>query len=248
VKKLVLLTNDDGIMSPGIQALKNGASKIWDTIIVAPDREQSAASHALTLNRPLRINKLDSQTISVDGTPTDCVMLSLNGLLEKKPEFVISGLNYGGNLGDDVIYSGTVAAAAEASVLGVPAIAVSVVEPDKTDFGLCTDIACKVTEALIKYGLPRGVFLNVNIPPSQNGGIGIFEITNLGTRLYRDVIVKKTDPRGKPYYWIGGQVNDWSGNNDCDFAAVTRGNISVTPLQLNMTAAYMVDEIRSWTF
>lgn len=246
MKKLVLLTNDDGIMAPGIQVLKNGASKIWDTITVAPDREQSAASHALTLNRPLRINRLDKQTISVDGTPTDCVMLSLNGLLEKRPELVISGLNYGANLGDDVIYSGTVAAAAEAAVLGVPAIAVSVVEPDKTDIGWCADIACKVTEALTKYGLPKGVFLNVNIPPVWNGGK--FEITNLGTRLYRDVIVKKTDPRGKPYYWIGGQVNDWSGDNDCDFAAVGRGNISVTPLQLNMTAAYMVDEIRSWTF
>jgi 5'-nucleotidase len=246
VKKLVLLTNDDGITAPGIQALKNGALKIWDTITVAPDREQSAASHALTLNRPLRINRLDKQTISVDGTPTDCVMLSLNGLLEKRPEIVISGLNYGANLGDDVIYSGTVAAAAEAAVLGVPSIAVSVVEPDKTDLSWCADIACKVTEALIKYGLPKGVFLNVNIPPVWNGGK--FEIANLGTRLYRDIIVKKTDPRGKPYYWIGGQVNDWSGDNDCDFAAVSRGNISVTPLQLNMTATYMVDEIRSWTF
>ena len=246
MKKTVLLTNDDGVMAPGIQVLKKTIGNVWDVFTVAPDREQSAASHALTLNRPLRVNRLDDSTISVDGTPTDCVMLSLKGLLKKEPDLVVSGLNFGANLGDDVIYSGTVAAAAEACILGFPSIAVSLVSPEATDYPKSAEITLRVACRILEYGLPKGVFLNVNIPPEWSGGK--FEITNLGTRSYREIIIEKVDPRGKPYFWIGGQADKWQGDSNCDFAAIERRNVSVTPLHLNMTAVHALEEISTWKF
>ncbi|MFC1512039.1 5'/3'-nucleotidase SurE [Candidatus Latescibacterota bacterium] len=242
----VLLTNDDGINAPGIQALREAVSPRWPTVLVAPDREQSASSHALTLNRPLRANQIDAMTIAVDGTPTDCVMLAFKGLLETRPAFVISGINNGANLGDDVIYSGTVAAAAEATVLGVPAVAVSLVEPEVTDLAWCSQMTASIVEKVMHQTMPKGVFLNVNFPPRWTGGT--FEVTTLGSRSYRDVIIEKNDPRGRPYYWIGGHVNEWIGGESCDFASIARGNISITPLYLDMTAIHVLDEIRSWSF
>lgn len=246
MKKLVLLTNDDGIHAPGITALRKTIERVWDTVVVAPDRERSAASHALTLNRPLRVNVIDDHTMAVDGTPTDCVMLSIMGLLDSKPDLVISGINSGANLGDDVIYSGTVAGAAEAVLLGVPAVAVSFVDPLHTDFEWGAEIANKVAKTVLRNTLPDGVFLNVNLPPNTNAQN--FEVTVLGRRSYRDVIVKKTDPRGKPYYWIAGQPENWRGNTQCDFAAIERGSISITPLHLDMTAKHVFDDITSWKF
>lgn len=246
MKKLVLLTNDDGILDSGIQILRKSVEQVWDTIMVAPDREQSAASHALTLNRPLRVKRIDSTTMAVDGTPTDCVMLALNGLLDRKPDLVISGINKGANLGDDVIYSGTVAAAAESTVLAVPAIAVSLVDPEKTNLERSAEIILKIAKTVMNQHLPKGIFLNVNIPNRWTGKR--YEITNLGARSYRDIIVEKIDPRGKPYYWIGGQVGEWKGDDKCDFAAIERGNVSITPLHLDMTAGYVIDDIRAWKF
>ncbi len=243
---MVMLTNDDGILSPGIQILREGVGKYWEIVLVAPDREQSAASHALTLQRPLRIHRLDSSTMAVDGTPTDCVMLALKGVLDTIPDLVVSGINSGANLGDDVIYSGTVAAAAEAVVLGVPSVAVSMVEPEKTDLSYCADIVVTLIRTIFRNRLPKGIYLNVNIPREWTGGR--FEITHLGQRSYRDVIVEKMDPRGKPYYWIGGQVEEWRGDDRCDFAAIERGNISVTPLQLDMTATEALPDLQSWSF
>jgi len=242
----VLLTNDDGYLAPGLSALRREAEKCWDTVVVAPDREQSAASHALTLNRPLRVAAVEDHVMAVDGTPTDCVMLSLRGLLDVKPDIVISGINNGANLGDDVIYSGTVAGAAEAAILGVPAVAVSFVEPAETDFGWGAEVALDVAHALLAYGLPAGVFLNVNIPPRTT--VKRFETTCLGKRSYRDVIVRKTDPRGKPYFWIAGQPDQWQGGDNCDFAAIERGAVSITPLQLDMTAFRQCDTLATWTF
>jgi 5'-nucleotidase len=246
VNKFVLLTNDDGIGAPGIQALRTCIGPLWETIIVAPDREQSAASHALTLNRPLRVNRIDSRTMAVDGTPTDCVMLSLTGLLKRKPDLVISGINNGANLGDDVIYSGTVAGAAESVILGVPAIAVSLADSGNTDFGQIAEIALKIARTVMNKTMPKGVFLNVNIPGQWTGKR--FEITSLGSRSYRDVIVEKNDPRGRPYYWIGGQVEAWQGDETCDFASIDRGNVSITPLHLNMTASHALEELKTWDF
>jgi 5'-nucleotidase len=246
VRKYILLTNDDGITAPGIQILRDTVARVWDCVSVAPDSEQSAQSHALTLTRPLRVKEIGEGVMSVDGTPTDCVMLALRGLLERRPDLVISGINSGANLGDDVIYSGTVAGAAEATILGVPAISVSIVEPDKTDITWAAEIALKVAGAVLEKSLPEGVFLNVNIPPEWTGKR--FEITCLGTRSYRDVITRKLDPRGRPYYWIGGQMEAWKGTGKSDFAAIDRGNISVTPLHLDMTATHVIAEMESWSF
>lgn len=243
----LLLTNDDGIHAPGIQALRRAFSERWDILAVAPDRERSAASHALTLNHPLRANRLADDQIAVDGTPTDCVMLALKGLLDKYPSFVVSGINAGANLGDDVLYSGTVAAAAEATVLGVPSLAVSMVEPEQTDLDWAADITGTIVSRVMEHHpLPDGVFLNVNLPPVWSGKK--IEVTSLGTRSYRDVIIEKTDPRGRPYYWIAGQVEKWNGSAECDFAAIDRGNISVTPLHLDMTAHHVLGDIAGWSF
>ena len=246
MKKLILLTNDDGILAEGIRALKQHIGAVWNTVLVAPDREQSATSHALTLNRPLRVNRIDPHTISVDGTPTDCVMLSLTGLLDSKPDLVISGINSGANLGDDVIYSGTVAGAAEAAVLGVPSISASLAYPEETDVEWCARELVNIAATVFENRMPRGVFLNVNFPRKWTGGC--HEITILGNRSYREVTVEKIDPRGKPYYWIGGQVEKWEGAENCDFAAIERGNISITPLHLDMSASHVVEEIGSWNF
>ncbi len=246
MKKFVLMTNDDGVHAPGIQILRKTIDPVWDTVIVAPDRERSAASHALTLNRPLRVNIIDDITMAVDGTPTDCVMLSIMGLLDRRPDLIISGINNGANLGDDVIYSGTVAGAAEAALLGIPAMAVSFVDLSDTDPEWGSEVALRVAKAILRYTLPEGVFLNVNIPPSTS--TQRFEVTCLGRRSYREVIVKKIDPRGRPYYWIAGQPEKWQGGESCDFAAIERGSISVTPLHLNMTAEHVLKEIASWKF
>ncbi|MFC1650633.1 5'/3'-nucleotidase SurE [Candidatus Latescibacterota bacterium] len=246
MKKLVLITNDDGILDSGIQALRNRVGQFYDTIMVAPDSEQSAVSHALTLNRPLRVNKIDKSTMSVDGTPTDCVMLSLKGILDRKPDLVISGINKGANLGDDVIYSGTVAGAAEAAILEVPSVSFSLVEPENTDVELGAEIAVRIIKTVMDNKLPSGIFLNVNIPAIWTGKN--IEVTCLGRRSYREVIVEKIDPRGKPYYWIAGQVEKWEGESNCDFAAIERGNVSITPLQLNMTASDFLDEVNKWKF
>ena len=246
MEKLVLLTNDDGILDTGIQALRKCIMHSFDTILVAPDREQSASSHALTLNRPLRVKKIDSTTMAVDGTPTDCVMLALTGLIDRKPDIVISGINKGANLGDDVIYSGTVAGAAEAAVIGVPAVAVSLVDPENTDVEWSAEIVLKIAKTVINHNLPNGILLNVNIPSRWTGKL--YEITKLGRRSFRDVFVEKIDPRGRPYYWIGGQVDKWQGDDDCDFAAIERGNISITPLHLNMTADHVLKDISTWKF
>ena len=245
MNKLILITNDDGFTAQGIRALRNTVRASWDTMLVAPDREQSAASHSLTLNRPLRVNIIDATTMAVDGTPTDCVMLAVMGILDKPPDLVVSGINMGANLGDDVIYSGTVAAAAEARVLGFPSIAVSFVDPVATDLDEGAKIIPAIIDSVFAHGLPDGIFLNVNIPPGKFKGI---EITTLGKRSYRDVIVKKTDPRGKPYYWIGGHVEAWQGSDNCDFAAIDRGNVSITPLHLDMTATSHIDTIKNWDF
>lgn len=242
----VLLTNDDGFLAPGLRALRTSAETRWDVTVVAPDREQSAASHALTLNRPLRVTPVDDSTSAVDGTPTDCVMLSIMGLLDYRPDIVISGINNGANLGDDIIYSGTVAAAAEATILGIQAIAFSFTDPVSTDYSWGAEVACIVAETVLARGLPKGVFLNVNIPPGTDGRH--FDLTRLGTRSYRDVIVEKIDPRGKPYYWIAGQADDWWGSDDCDFAAIERNHVSITPLHLDMTAVESFGELASWRF
>jgi 5'-nucleotidase len=242
----ILLTNDDGFRALGIQTLREALSHLGKVMVVAPEREQSAASHALTLTSPLRINWIDDATIAVDGTPTDCVLLAMRGLLDRKPDILVSGINHGPNLGDDVTYSGTVAAAFEGTLLDLPSVAISVNAWQDCDFRAAAAFAPRIVEAVMGHGLPEGALLNVNVPSAAAGAVKGVKITKLGKRLYRDAVVRQTDPRGRDYYWIGGKAPIWYPGEETDFEAVDHGMISVTPLHLDLTDYESMDAVRSW--
>lgn len=235
-RRRILLTNDDGYFSDGICDLYKALERVADVYMVAPDREQSASSHSLTLNRPLRLHKLDPHRYTTDGTPTDCVMLAVHMLFKKRPpDLVISGINHGANMGDDVTYSGTVAAAIEGSIMRIPSLAVSMAnyEPG-TPMRRAAAFVVKLLKSFASLDLDPSVFLNINFPADNGRPYKKFEFTSQGMREYHDIIVHKTDPRGKPYYWIGGRPK-WKTTKGTDFEAVSRGVISITPLQLNFT-------------
>lgn len=244
----ILVSNDDGIHARGLRALADALSSLGEVWVVAPDREQSASAHALTLNRPLRVTKVAPTWFAVDGTPTDCVALALMGMIKRKFDLVASGINLGGNMGDDVTYSGTVSAAFEATLLGYPAFAVSAVAERRVNFTAAGQIAVVVAELIAKHGLPRNTMLNVNVPnlrPSEIKGVAI---TQQGRRRYGDVIVRKVDPRGKAYYWIGGKGPTWEPSEESDYAAVTAGSISITPLHIDLTNPSAVEDLQRWKF
>jgi len=230
----ILLTNDDGILAPGIRALADVLRESHDVTVVAPDREQSASSHSITLHRPLRIRDLGDDTYTVDGTPTDCVLVGCKAILSGMPELVVSGLNHGPNMGEDVTYSGTVAAAFEAHILGVPSIAASVLERELGDFAGAARVVAGLADCRDRWAT-RPVILNINFPKGPAASWGPTRVTRLGTRVYSDEIVEKEDPRGRKYYWIGGSEPTWNGGEDTDFATVHGGAVSVTPLHLNLT-------------
>ena len=243
----ILLTNDDGITAEGLIALKHALSAHWDVVVLAPDREQSATSHSLTLDRPLRTKRLDDRTFSVDGTPTDCVMLAMYGdLLDGKPDLLVSGINHGPNLGDDVTYSGTVAAAIEGTLLGVPSVAMSVTAWNDLLFDAAAEFAVRLVRTVLSETMPEDTLLNVNVPNLPLGQIQGVRTTRLGRRIYRDAVVKGTDPRGKPYYWIGAQDPSWTGGADSDFAAIEKGYISLTPLHLDLTSHDALPTVSRW--
>jgi 5'-nucleotidase len=242
---LALLTNDDGINAQGLLTLKREISKISQVWVVAPDREQSATSHSLTLHYPLRITKIADKFYSVDGTPTDAVMLAVYGILKKRPDIVISGINHGPNLGDDVSYSGTVAAAMEGTILNIPSIAVSIANWNPKHFDSAVKFVRKLALFVLKNGLPKNTYLNVNIPDRKET-IKKYKITHLGKRVYNDVVIEKTDPRGKKYLWIGEQSPTWEKEKDSDFSAVKKGYVSITPLHLDMTNYKAIDQIKNW--
>ncbi len=242
----ILLTNDDGIRAEGLCRLREAVSHLGKVIVVAPERQQSGSSHALTLSDPLRISRIDQDTIAVDGTPTDCVLLAMRGLLATSPDILISGVNHGPNLGDDVTYSGTVAAAFEGTLLGLPSLAISVCSWKECMFDAAARFAANIAQQILRHGLPNGTLLNVNIPSLPPEEIKGVQITKLGKRVYRDAVVKKKDPRGKDYYWIGGQPPIWCRGEETDFEAVEDGKISVTPLHLDLTDYRSMDSIRSW--
>lgn len=231
----ILVTNDDGIGAEGIRALAKAMGTLGNVTIVAPDREQSATSHALTLHRPLRMRKISERELGVDGTPTDAVLLGVHGFLKERPALVVSGINHGPNMGNDVLYSGTVAAASEGTFLGIPSVAISLATWDAADFGPSARVAQALVAQLLRRGLPAKTCLNVNIPPIPFEEIKGVRVTRLGKRVYRDVIVEKTDPRGKLYYWIGGEEPTWENDDSSDFTAVERGYVSVTPLTFELT-------------
>jgi 5'/3'-nucleotidase len=249
---LILVTNDDGIQSEGLWALAGAVRALGEVIVVAPDREQSAVSHSLTLHRPLRIDELDHLRYAVDGTPTDCVNLALNGIVTRRPSLLLSGINKGANLGDDVTYSGTVSAAMEGTLLGVPSIAVSLLGRASFDFGGAAAFIPLLAGEVLAHGLPADTLLNVNVPQLENGGRaeGVV-LTRMGRRGYGDAIVEKVDPRGRKYYWIGGEELAFVDDEGTDFHAVSRKLISVTPIHLDLTNYRSFDELRKlrlpWT-
>jgi 5'-nucleotidase len=241
----ILITNDDGIHSEGIAALENALSAIGDIYVVAPESEMSGASHSLTLAHPLRIRQVDERHWTVDGTPTDCVVLALNQILPagERPHICCSGINHGANLGDDATYSGTVAGALESTILGVPGLAFSLAVSRDHDFTESGRIAREVTEKVLADGIPAGTLLNVNVPKGVPRGI---RVTKQGFKTARPVISEHIDPRGKPYYWIGEVREGFRAEGGTDFEAVHDGFVSVTPMRSDLTDHNAIDHLRSW--
>ncbi len=241
----ILLTNDDGIHSEGLHKLEAALRSVGDVFVVAPEFEMSGASHSLTLSRPLRIRQIDERHWTVDGTPTDCVTFALNKILppELRPDICASGINYGGNLGDDASYSGTVAGALEATILGVPGLAFSLVARESFDFSYAAQFAAEVVRKTLADGLPDGTLLNINIPPGEIQGV---RITKQGVKQARPVIYEQVDPRGKPYYWIGEERYGFHPGENTDFEAVENGFVSVTPMRSDMTNHQALEALIDW--
>ncbi|MBP6772261.1 MAG: 5'/3'-nucleotidase SurE [Gemmatimonadaceae bacterium] len=246
----ILLSNDDGILAKGLSVLERACEPLGELYVVAPDREQSATSHSLTLHHPLRPVQLGERRWQVDGTPTDCVMLACEALLDVRPDFVISGINHGPNMGEDVLYSGTVAAAMEGLALGIPSIAVSFAGSVlRADALLETQV--DVLRALLKRLITLPVFpadtlLNVNLPAVTADQVRGSRLTRLGRRVFSDSISRMKDPWGRDILWIGGGSVEWSGPDDSDFRAVHDGYISVTPLHLDLTHNHILDTAMDW--
>ena len=246
--KRILVTNDDGVRSPGIHDLARAVTRLGEVTIVAPHQEASAIGHALTLRRPLRVERVDANVFEVDGTPTDCVNVAITSILPAPPDLILSGINKGYNLGDDVTYSGTVAGALEGALLGIPSIAVSLERTGGTyDFGHAAQGAAQVAERILAgSSLPPRTFININVPAGRPKGI---RITVQARRNHVTVVDRRVDPRGQPYYWIEEGQNDWEPHDRSDYQAVRDGFISVTPLQPDLTdynALALLDELSSW--
>jgi 5'-nucleotidase len=252
----ILVTNDDGVTAPGLLALAQEMHKLGNVTVLAPDRNWSASGHVKTMDRPLRVRKAilaDGTTaLTSDGAPSDCVALALLGIVKEKIDLVVSGINPNANIGHDVTYSGTVTAAMEAVIANVKGIAISLNSPadfsGALDYGPSARVARQVAEQVVARGLPEGVLLNVNVPYLQDNEIKGFMITRQGLRVYRDALDARTDPRGRPYYWIGGDAPTGILEDDTDFGAIERGYVSITPLQLDLTARAAMGVLRQWKF
>lgn len=243
----ILCTNDDGYLASGIRVLSAAATALGSVNVVAPDREQSATSHSLTLHHPLRARRTSAGAWVVDGTPTDCVILAVNELLPEKPDVCVSGINHGPNMGEDVLYSGTVAAAMEATVIGIPSIALSYTGDRHEPLDGWQPLVEHLLERLIdRHAFPEHTLFNVNLPGVPPDKVKGIKVTSLGRRRYADSITRADDPSGREYYWIGGGVADWTGTDDADFQAVRDGYVSVTPLHLDLTNYRLLEEIRGW--
>ncbi len=243
----MLVSNDDGLSATGIQVLAKRLAELGRITIVAPDRNCSGASNSLTLDSPIRIHDVADNVHRVSGTPTDCVHIALTGLLDEDPDMVVSGINHGANLGDDVIYSGTVAAAMEGRFLGLPAIALSLVaEENPTNFDTAAEAAARLVEQLRRDPLPADTILNVNVPDLPWSEISGFEVTRLGHRHRAEPCVATSDPRGRPIYWIGPAGEEEDAGPGTDFHAVRRGFISVTPIHVDLTRYQALDQVAGW--
>jgi 5'-nucleotidase len=243
----VLVTNDDGYMALGLGVLARAAAGLGEVRVVAPDREQSATSHSLTMHFPLRVRRTANDMIAVDGTPTDCVVLALGALLDERPDVVLSGVNHGANLGDDVLYSGTVAAAMEATILGIPAVAISYAGRDPDAIEAWTEILGGLLAQVVgRPDFPGDALLNINLPPIDPDQVEGVKVTTLGRREYLDSLTRAHDPSGREYFWIGGGESRWWGNPDSDFRAIQAGYISVTPLHLDLTNYQLLQDVGRW--
>ncbi len=252
----ILVTNDDGVQAPGLLALAQEMRKLGNVTIFAPDRNWSASGHVKTMERPLRVRETlladGTAAFTSDGAPSDCVALPLLGLVEEQIDMVVSGINPNANIGHDVTYSGTVTAAMEAVIAGVMGIAVSLDSPEghtgPLDYSTAAIVARRVAEQVIADGLPKGVVLNVNVPYLRENELNGYTITRMGLRVYRDALESRLDPRGKPYYWIGGEYPTGVDEPGTDFGALRSGCVSITPLHLDMTSYKTMDVLKSWKF
>lgn len=249
----ILVSNDDGVNAIGLATLVESLSHLADITVVAPERDRSAASNSLTLDMPLRIKKQANGFFSVDGTPTDCVHLAITGWLDTHPDMVIAGINAGANLGDDVLYSGTVAAAMEGRFMGYPAMAISLVSHCNHDssigfvhFDTAALIAKQLLEKLISHPLPRDTILNVNVPDIELHQIKGIQVTRLGQRHLAEKVIESVDARGKPIYWVGPAGKEQDAGLGTDFYAVNHGFVSITPIKIDLTDYKAIDPLREW--
>ncbi|MGA9192223.1 MAG: 5'/3'-nucleotidase SurE [Anaerolineales bacterium] len=250
----ILLTNDDGVQAPGLLALAKSLADVGQVTVLAPDRNWSASGHVKTMHRPLRAwsTRLTdgSEALACDGAPSDCVAMGLLGLVSPQVDLVVSGINPSANLGHDVTYSGTVTAAMEAAIAGIPGIAVSLDSHadhnGQVHYGAAAEIARQLADRVKTDGLPDGVFLNVNVPYLDLGEIAGISLTRQGLRVYRDALVERRDPRGRPYYWIGGEAPSGIAEPGTDFWALQKGLVSITPLQLDLTASGEMASLDAW--
>ncbi len=242
----ILVSNDDGVYAPGLAILAEALAEIADIDVVAPDRNRSGASNSLTLTNPLRVKKLENGFISVEGTPTDCVHIALTGLLDTQPDMVIAGINAGANLGDDVLYSGTVAAATEGRFLGLPAIAMSLVGNALKHYETAAVIARKLVQRVSKQSLPAQTILNVNVPDVPFSQIQGWDVTRLGTRHCAEPTVKEIDPRGSTIYWVGPPGSEQDAGPGSDFYAVNHQRVSITPMKVDLTHYDELEPLAGW--
>lgn len=250
----ILVTNDDGVQAPGLLALAQAMRSLGKVTILAPDRNWSASGHVKTLDRPLRVRETiladGSPALMTDGAPSDCVAMPVLGLLPEKIDLVVSGINPNANIGHDVTYSGTVTAAMEAVIWGIPGIAISLNSPENhgsmLDYSTAANVARSIVEKVSVNGLPEGVLLNVNVPYMKENELKGFMVTRQGLRVYRDALVRREDPRGRPYYYIGGEAPTGVPESGTDFGALGEGYVSITPLQLDLTARQALESMRNW--
>jgi 5'-nucleotidase len=242
----ILLSNDDGYFAPGLAVLAEALSKLAEIEVVAPERDRSGSSNSLTLDRPLIVRRSHNGFRYVNGTPTDCVHLAVTGLLEEQPDIVISGINHGANMGDDTIYSGTVAAATEGFLLGIPSIAISLAGKSDGNYATAARVACELTERFRTQPLALPLLLNVNVPDVAYDQLEGTAVTRLGRRHKAEAVVRSTNPRGEIVYWVGAAGGAQDAGEGTDFHAVAHRRVSVTPLQIDLTQYSSLDHVRNW--
>lgn len=245
-RPLILITNDDGFLSPALEALSSAMEALGEVWVYAPDSEKSAVGHGISLNHPLRVYEVRERYFHIDGTPADCVLLAVRKLLARRPDIVMSGINTGPNLGDDVTYSGTVAGAYEGMLQGIPSIAISNASYAATRYDQIALVGAKLASNILEHGLPEHTMLNVNVPELPLDELNGYAITRQGLREYGDDIHHREDPRGKSYYWIGGFRPEQHAHPGTDFEAIEQNKVSITPLQRDKTNHATIDELKDW--